>query len=257
MSLLAYKTHDCGIIYIMSGTYIAYAFLAGILPSLLWLFFWLREDNLHPEPRLAIALTFLLGMLSVALAIYGEGVSAAFLKSSTEQYIVWAAIEETVKGLVVLVIALFSRQIDEPIDCMIYFLTAALGFAAVENSFFLLNPLSTGNLPASIAVGDFRFIGATLVHTVSSAAIGFCIGLAFYRGIFAKLVMALIGIAGAVAIHSAFNLSVLSAAPQGTLEVFAWIWCAIVVLIILFEEIKAVHAPLSPSRSHAAAAVVQ
>ena len=56
-------------------------------------------------------------------------------------------------------------------------------------------------------------MGATLVHTVGSALIGFCIGLAFYRGVWAKIGMAVIGLVGAVAVHSAFNLSVLSAAP--------------------------------------------
>jgi RsiW-degrading membrane proteinase PrsW (M82 family) len=232
----------------MDGIAITYAFLAGILPSLLWLFFWLREDNLHPEPRLVIALTFLLGMLSVGLAIYGEGVTADFFKSQTTQYVVWAVIEETTKALVVLVIALFSSQIDEPIDLMVYFLTAALGFAAVENSFFLLNPLSGGNVPASIAVGDFRFIGATLVHTVSSTFVGFCIALVYYRGVFMKILMAVTGIIVATAIHSAFNLSVLSAAPQSTLSVFAWIWCAVIILMILFEEVKAVRAPALATR---------
>lgn len=227
----------------MTATAIAYAFLAGIVPSLLWLFFWMREDNLHPEPRLAIALTFLLGMLSVGLAIYAESLAAVFTTNPTQEYIAWAVIEEVTKGLIVLVIVVFSNQIDEPIDFMIYFLTAALGFAAVENSFFLLNPLSSGNISGSIAVGDFRFIGATLVHTVSSTFIGFCLALVYYRGIMLKILLCLVGLAGASAIHSAFNLSVLSSAPQGTLSIFAWIWCAVVVLMILFEEIKAVHSP--------------
>ena len=227
----------------MTGTSITYAFMAGILPSLLWLFFWIREDNLHTAQRLAIALTFLLGMISVAVAIYGEGVATIFVKSQTEQYIVWAAIEEIVKALAVLIIALFSSQVEEPIDCMIYFVTAALGFAAVENAFFILNPLLSGNIHVSIAVGDFRFMGATLVHTVSSAFIGFCFAFVFYRRIFIKIVMVVIGIAGATAIHSAFNLSVISALPQNTLSIFAWIWCAVIVLLILFEEIKAVHRP--------------
>ena len=227
----------------MTAVSIAYAFLAGILPSLLWLFFWLRENDLHPESRLAIALTFLLGMLSVALAIYLEGVSTAFFTNQTERYIVWAFIEEASTGLAVLLIVLFSSQIEEPIDCMIFFLTAALGFAAVENSFFLLNPVSSGNIPSSIIVGDFRFIGATLVHTISSTFIGFCIGLVFYKDTWAKIVAAVIGVIGATAIHSAFNLSVLSTSPQGTLYVFAWFWCAVVVLMILFEEVKAVHSP--------------
>ncbi len=228
----------------MNGTAIAYAFLAGVLPSLLWLFFWLREDNLHPEPRLIIALAFLLGMLSVALAIYFESISSVFLKSQTEQYIVWAVIEEAVKGLVVVVMVLFSSEIDEPIDFMIYFIAAALGFAAIENSFFLLDPLSNGNISSSINLGDFRFIGSTLVHTVSSAFIGFCVALVFYRGTFLKILMALVGLIGASALHSAFNLSLLSAPHYSVIYVFAWIWCTVIILMILFEEIKAVRNPL-------------
>jgi RsiW-degrading membrane proteinase PrsW (M82 family) len=232
----------------MSGINILYAFLAGIVPSLLWLFFWLREDNYHPKTRFTIGLTFLLGMMSVVLAVYGEGVVLAFVKNQTQQYIVWAAIEEICKGLAVLLVALFSSEITEPVDLMIYFLTAALGFAAMENSFFIMNSLQTGNVAASIAIGDFRFIGATLVHTVASASIGFFLGLAYYRGAWLKSAMAVIGLLAAIAVHSTFNLSVLAAAPQNTLSVFAWIWCAVVILIILFEEIKAVHPPHAPQQ---------
>ncbi|MDE2188471.1 MAG: PrsW family intramembrane metalloprotease, partial [Patescibacteria group bacterium] len=141
----------------MNTTVIIYAFAAGILPAFLWLWFWLREDNLHPEPRLAIMLTFLIGMLSVAVAAYFEGISTAFTNGQTQQYIVWAIIEELAKSIAVICIALFSSQIDEPIDFMIYFLTAALGFSALENSLFLLNPNTTNNFASFVAVGDFRF----------------------------------------------------------------------------------------------------
>jgi hypothetical protein len=75
--------------------------------------------------------------------------------------------------------------------------------------------------------------------------IGFCIAFVFYRGVWAKIAMTIIGLVGAVAIHSAFNLSVLSASPQSILSIFAWIWCAVIVIMILFEEIKAIHVPLS------------
>ena len=230
----------------MTWTTIAYAFAAGILPSLLWLFFWLREDNLCPEPRLIVGIAFLLGMLSVAIAIYAESASAVFLNTDTQKYIVWAAIEEITKAIAVAVVAFFSSRSTSRSIVMVYFITAALGFAAVENSLFLINPLTSGQISASIAVGDFRFMGATLVHTVSSALVGFSIALAYYRGVFAKIVMTIIGLAAATALHSAFNLSVLSAAPSATLPVFAWIWCAVIILIVLFEEIKAVKPRISP-----------
>ena len=41
----------------------------GILPALAWLWFWLREDSDHPEPRRLIALAFLAGMVAVAVVI--------------------------------------------------------------------------------------------------------------------------------------------------------------------------------------------
>jgi len=241
----------------MTWTTLSYALLAGILPSLLWLMFWLREDNLHPEPRLVIAITFLLGMLAVAMAVYGEGIASVFISDPSHKYIAWAAIEEISKALAVILVGIFSRQIDEPIDYMLYFLTAALGFAAAENALFLMHPLSIGDTAGSVAIGDFRFIGATLVHTISSALIGFCLGLVYYRGALAKIGMATIGLAGAVAIHSAFNLSVVSAAPSETLQIFAWIWGAVVVMMIFFEEIKGVHNPLSTKGAAKTPTVVQ
>ena len=50
----------------------AYALLSGVLPALLWLWFWLKEDNLHPEPRKVIARTFISGAIAVIFALIFE-----------------------------------------------------------------------------------------------------------------------------------------------------------------------------------------
>jgi len=42
-----------------------YALLGGILPAILWLWFWLKEDAKKPEPRGLITLSFVAGMLGV------------------------------------------------------------------------------------------------------------------------------------------------------------------------------------------------
>ena len=86
-----------------------------------------------------------------------------------------------------------------------------------------------------------RFIGATLVHVVSSATIGFMVGSAFYRGHVAKIINTLLGVAAAIALHASFNLSIINAGSMDTLRAFGWVWGAVVLLIILFEEIKAVR----------------
>ena len=220
---------------------VVYAVLAGIIPSLIWLFFWTREDITHPESRFILTLSFFGGMLSVALAIVAEKYAGNVFTDPTIRYTLWAAIEEIVKFLAVLSVALFTKQNDEPIDAMIYCITVALGFAALENTLFILGPLSNGEIIKSVVTGNMRFMGATLVHVVSSAVVGFALGLAFYRGYFLKIVAGIIGLGVAITFHTAFNLSIIATGTLDSLKVFSWVWGAVVILIILFEEIKVVH----------------
>jgi RsiW-degrading membrane proteinase PrsW (M82 family) len=146
-----------------------------------------------------------------------------------------------VKFGAVLGVFIFTTQNDEPIDAMIYCITVALGFAALENTLFILGPLSNGEILKSVVTGNMRFMGATLVHVVSSAVIGFTLGLAFYRGYIAKISAAIVGLAVAIIFHTAFNLSIIANGTVDSLKVFSWVWGAVVILIILFEEIKVVH----------------
>ncbi len=44
------------------------ALVGGVLPALLWLRFWIREDGDHPEPKAMITLSFLAGMVAVGIA---------------------------------------------------------------------------------------------------------------------------------------------------------------------------------------------
>jgi RsiW-degrading membrane proteinase PrsW (M82 family) len=225
----------------MTFTVLIYALLAGLLPSLVWLWFWLREDSLHPEPRTIIAMTFIAGCISVIIAIIFENFVQQTVADETTRYIVWAAIEEIVKFCAVALVAFHANIVDEPIDGMIYCITVALGFAALENAFFIFSPLHLGQISTSIVTGNLRFIGATLLHIVSSASIGFMVGLTFYRGIFIKIVGIICGIILAITLHASFNLAIIYGTAMTTLKVFGWVWCAVVILIILFEEVKAVH----------------
>jgi RsiW-degrading membrane proteinase PrsW (M82 family) len=230
-----------------------YAILAGTIPSIVWLIFWLQEDKMRPEPRWLISSIFIGGGLSVIAAIYGEQYIGELVSNTTLRYTLWAATEEIVKFLAVMIIALNSSYNDEPIDAMIYFITAALGFAAIENTLFVLSPLSNGHIAQSIATDSMRFIGATLVHIVSSALIGFSIGYTKNSRLPARIIFIALGILGAIAIHSGFNISIVGSQPSEILNTFMWIWFATVIMIVLFEEIKAVrirhsdliHSPLA------------
>ena len=45
---------------------------SGTLPALFWLWFWLREDKIHPEPKKAIFKAFFFGALAVPFSILLE-----------------------------------------------------------------------------------------------------------------------------------------------------------------------------------------
>lgn len=217
------------------------AFLGGILPAFFWLWFWLREDQQHPEPRRLIIATFLLGMLGVPFAIPFERAVEFFIPASLSVIVVWALIEELLKYLAAYIGGMHTHAQDEPIDAMVYLLTAALGFAAAENTLFILNPLIEGDVFVGILTGNIRFIGTSLLHVVSSSIIGGAIALSFYKRKKVRHEYFWGGLALAVAMHAAFNHFILQSGGTGLFAVLVTLWVCVVGLMLLFERVKRVR----------------
>lgn len=226
------------------------ASLGGIIPALIWLLFWLREDK-HPEPRKVILITFLFGMVSVPLALPfqyfiskyfagGEELSAIATNSLLLASLIiflWASVEEILKYIASHLIFLQRKEIDEPMDWVIYMISTALGFSAAENALFLISPLLEGNVVRSLATGNLRFIGATLLHVICSAIIGVFLAFAFYKSKHIKTIYRSVGILTAIFLHTAFNLFIIIN-EQSTMLVFSFVWIAVIALILLLERIK-------------------
>ena len=244
----------------MSTTTLFFALLGGILPALLWLWFWLREDRLHPEPRGLLIFSFIAGMIAVVPAMYAEQwVCEQVMVSSLSEcptglitakdvwfvIIGWAVIEEVLKYGASYYAALRRRENDEPIDALIYLITAALGFAALENTLFLSGAIKTGGIFEGVNIGVLRFVGASLLHVVTSGFIGFCIALAFYKARMAKRLYRFFGILGAIALHTLFNFYILESAgdAQMSFTVFAFVWLTIILLLVGFEKVKQLKEP--------------
>jgi len=222
-------------------TPLLYGIIAGMLPSLLWLWFWLKEDNLHDEPRKTLAGCFGLGMVAIFIALPLEWFTGQLISNIYHQYIAWAIIEETLKFGVALIIVFWPKKLAEPVDAMIYMVTVALGFAAVENTLFLFGVISSGDVLSTIITGNMRFIGATLLHIIASGTIGFMMAVVFYHGKFMKFLAGAVGLTLAISLHAAFNLAIITSTAVDTLKIFAWVWAGVIVLIILFEEAKGVE----------------
>ena len=222
----------------MTPLTLGYAFLGGLLPSLIWLYFLLKEDARHPEPKRLIALAFLAGAVAVPLALPLEQYAKAHLSLDLPLLGAWALIEEMLKYVFAAIIILWRRAVDEEPDYVIYMLTVALGFAAAENMLFLLGPLMGGGLASGIFTGNLRFLGSTLLHVLASGAIGFAFAFSARMRPPARVVAAALGLILAVVLHTSFNLLIMRPGASTALAAFFLVWVVAVIFFAAFEVLK-------------------
>lgn len=222
----------------MTPTTLAYAFFGGLLPSLIWLYFLLKEDSRCLEPRPLIALAFIAGMAAVPLALPLEQFAKANLTGNFHILTAWATIEETLKYGMAAIFILWRPTVNKAPEYVIYLITVALGFAAAENMLFLLAPLGAGNFAQSLFTGDLRFMGSTLLHVVASGAVGF--GLAFSAEYppAARTFAAALGLILAISLHTAFNALIMNQGGTTALTAFFLVWSAAVIFFAAFEVLK-------------------
>ena len=169
----------------ISADTLFYSLVGGIIPAIVWLLFWLQEDKLRPEPRGILLWTFICGMIAVPLVIPFQKWTY-MPDNEILTFTLWATIEELFKFGAAYLAGLRLKDDDEPIDPLIYMMTAALGFVALENVLFILMPLTHGSITDGLITGNIRFVGANLLHTISSATIGIAMGLSFYKSKYTK-----------------------------------------------------------------------
>jgi RsiW-degrading membrane proteinase PrsW (M82 family) len=214
------------------------ALLGGIIPSLLWLWFWLKEDKKAEEPKGLLTVIFILGMVSVILVIPIQKLIQQNTTDHQLELTLWATAEEIIKYLAVVLILYKTNYADEPVDWPIYLMTAALGFAAFENTLYLIKPLSLGDTIVGLLTGQLRFLGSTLLHAVSSGIVGIFIGLSVHFGKFIKKMYLLIGLFFAIVLHTVFNFFIMKYEGTGFIKVFAFLWVVTVIIMLLFEKLR-------------------
>ena len=173
----------------------------AVAPSIFLLWFFYNQNRYRHESRKLLAVTFLLGALMTfpaaelellvkTLFPEGDTLLAIFLYYLLEV----ALFEETLKLLAVRIYAYNSKMFLEPMDGLILGVTAALGFATVEN---LLYVLQFGILTAFV-----RAIISVPSHALYGAIIGFYLGEAKFRR---KPQLALKGLVAAIFLHAIFD----------------------------------------------------
>jgi len=223
---------------------LALAFIGGIIPALLWLWFWIKEEEKKPEPKGLLTIVFIAGMVAVIIVLPIQKFIQSHTSSEEGQIVLWASAEEIIKYLTVLIILYGTTYIDEPIEWPIYLITAALGFAGLENALFLVKPLSLGQDAVSLLTGQLRFLGSTLLHTVSSGILGIALGISLYMGRFKKKLYLVLGLIFAIGLHSIFNFFIIKIKVNDgsyfleILKVFGFLWVVTIIVMLLFEKVR-------------------
>jgi RsiW-degrading membrane proteinase PrsW (M82 family) len=233
----------------MSPFYTATLVILGLAPSLIWLSFYLKRDC-HPEPKSLLAKAFLMGIIISPLAILLQlGFSELryifnfeFLYQGTPAFFLWSSfVEEFLKFLAVYLVIVRSPEFDEPVDGIIYMISAALGFAAIENILVMFNliPDGAGTALNTLAL---RFVGATLLHALASGLMGYFLAMSwFFQEHRKKLIV--FGLAISTLFHATFNI-LIAFAQESANPVIGLIYTTFLLIIlaflisILFDKIK-------------------
>ncbi len=187
---------------------LGYLLVLGFAPALFWLWYFYVKDRYAPEPRVWILRIFLLGMLSTIPIALVEGLLGALFPSDFLLAVVVAPVVEEVGKFLVVYWSVFRRPVfDEPIDGIVYAVTAALGFAALENFVYLFAAYSeTLVLPLELSL--LRAVLSVPGHALMSAMWGYALGqsLVTPHPLATRLVYQ--GLLLAIFLHASFNLLV-------------------------------------------------
>jgi len=218
-----------------------------ILPIVFWSAYHYHKDRHLPEPPLNLLLCFGLGVLaaglSKALYIALEPVGLRFdallladtstLGLLTYSLLAIGPIEELAKLIPFIIFVRRFRAFDEPLDGIIYASFIALGYATVENWYYLdfLTPLEAAA----------RGFAGPVVHILFASIWGFAIGCVHIAGRSIWFAAAR-GFAIAAGLHGLYDFAVLqisiNALPIASLVIVAiWIW-RLQLMRTLHEEAK-------------------
>ena len=220
-------------------------FIVGILPCIIWLIFYLRQD-MHPESNRKIIEIFILGMIIVAPVLIIENLLGNFLVKNLPTLfnvdsvsptlvqllfyytIVIGFIEEFFKYIVVKLRAIKSSHFDEPIDAMLYTIIISLGLAAIEN---LAVIFQTTEIGSAILISVIRLLTAIFLHSLAAAITGYFLALSLsLRNKWKRFLIIISGLLLASVFHGVYDVSVVNL--EKATNIFDFLFPIVIIMLM-------------------------
>jgi len=195
-----------------------FSIVAGILPMVLYAVILWWFDRYEKEPTALLAAAFFWGavpaiVFSLIVELILDYPIRQFVDPAAADLIGAAMIaplaEESFKGAaLLLMMILFRREIDSPLDGIIYGAMVGFGFAAVENIVYFIGSSAEGAEVLGLTV-VLRAVVFGLNHAMFTGFIGLGLALArASRNVLAKLAFAVVGFVMGIGAHVVHNLTV-------------------------------------------------
>jgi RsiW-degrading membrane proteinase PrsW (M82 family) len=161
------------------------AIVAGAAPSLFLLTFFYLRDRWQREPLHRVVMAFALGLYAMTAArglaytLLGF-VSADWLSSGSEaarlfeSLVLAGLVEESAKAVVLFTAIYHWDEFDEPLDGVVYGVAVSLGFATLENVFYIAQ--AQNGLDHRFTIVWQRALFAVPAHALFGGAMGYYAG---------------------------------------------------------------------------------
>tara|TARA_B100000963_G_C22638253_1_gene678807 strand:- start:5712 stop:6362 length:651 start_codon:yes stop_codon:yes gene_type:complete len=176
-------------------------FILAVAPPLLIAYYIYQKDKYEKEPRGLIVKSFLFGCLTVIPVLILETIFNENLFSSLFLYMLLgvALVEEGVKFFFLKKYLFNHKEFNEPLDGIVYAVMISLGFATVENLFYVFN--YAGDQETEVAI--IRMFSAIPLHAACGVIMGYFVGLAKFSKESKNYLFK--GLLAAVIIHGLYN----------------------------------------------------
>lgn len=226
--------------------------LLAIAPGIAISFYIILKDEYNKEPRKHLLISFLLGLVAILPALIIETIlgsleTGPFYNSipgiATKAFFSIAMVEELAKFLMLYTYAYRQPEFDEPFDGIVYAVMVGMGFATLENIFYVYE--------YGMLTGWVRMFMAVPAHASFAILMGYHLGKAkFDRRTEKKQII--LGIFWATLFHGSYDFFLFLQENKMVVEntsSFLLIIGAIASLIVgIVLSKKAINAHLSVSK---------